>query len=122
MKRIKQMLVLMLCGVMTQVFASPQPEDQERSYLVQLVNQLDAMTPLVLAAEREQPQNVRMQFHYTAWRDSKGQLHNGLLEDIKTIKAGIRQKLDQTPVEPRALDAIRGDYLDKNNVSPESHS
>ncbi len=119
MKQISKILIFTLCCAVSSAFASP---EQERSYLVQLLNQLNAMTPLILAAEREQPKNLRIQFHYTAWHDAKGQLHNGLLEDVQAIKAGIRQKLDHTTVEPRALNVIRGDYLDKNNLSQDSHS
>lgn len=108
---IYKIIACVLLGISTQVYASP---EQEQLYLVQLLNQLDAMTPTLLAAEQEQPKNQRLQFHYTVWRDSHGQSHNGVLEDIKAIKQGILEKLNNTAtIEPRTVNPIRADYLDK---------
>lgn len=118
MNRLKKILPLVLFFVFGSSLAS---QEQERIYLVQLMNQLDAMTPMVLAAAREQPKNLRVQFHYTAWRDNKGQLHNGLLEDINDIKAGIRQKLNDPSSESRAINPVLGDYLDKNKSASATH-
>jgi len=82
----------------------------ENVYLKQIVNQLDAVQPLILAAEKAQPKNKRIQFHYTKYKDAQGIVHNGLLEDIQVIKKGINQKLDQVSAEPRQVMAIKGDY------------
>ena len=89
-------------------------EAQERVYLIQMLNQLNAIQPLMIAAEKEQPKNQRIQFHYTQFRDSQGQLHNGLLEDIQAIKAGIEEKLNQVSIEPRTTAPIEGDYMPVN--------
>lgn len=110
MKKLKAFIFFMLCMVVGNSLAST---EQERIYLVQLINQIDAMTPLVLAAEKEQPNNTRVQFHYAAWHDDKGHTHNGLLEDIKAIKQGILEKLNNAGDEPRAVNSIKEDYLDK---------
>lgn len=112
MHALKKISLFALCCITGSSLASP---EQEHIYLVHLMNQLDAMTPTILAAEREQPQNLRLQFHYTAWRDGKGQRHNGLLEDVKAIEEGIREKLREITIEPRTINPILGDYLDKNN-------
>jgi len=82
----------------------------ENVYLKQIVNQLDAVQPLILAAQRAQPKNQRVQFHYEKYKDNHGKLHNGLLEDIQAIKSGINQKLNQVSVEPRQVVALKGDY------------
>ncbi len=85
---------------------------QEKIYLVQILNQLNAMQPLVLAAQQAQPFNTRIQFHYTHYRDTDGHLCNGLLDDITAIKKGITEKLNQPAIEPRTVKPIKGDYLD----------
>lgn len=90
--------------------------EQERAYLVQLVNQLAAMTPLILAAQKEQPANTRVTFHYTAYRDATGQKHNGLLEDVQAIKQGIEEKLNAVSAEPRVVMPVQGDYLDEGKA------
>lgn len=108
MVTVKKILLITLCFLYGNSFAS---SEQERIYLVQLINQLDAMIPTILAAERKQPKNLRVQFHYTAWQDNKGQWHNGLLEDVKTIRTGIYEKLHSVTPEPRVISSINKDYL-----------
>jgi RAQPRD family integrative conjugative element protein len=80
------------------------------------MNQLDSMKPLLIAAAKEQEKNSRLQFHYIAYRDYNGNLHNGLLEDINEIKKGIQDKLKETASEPRIFQAIKGDYLNLKNI------
>lgn len=82
----------------------------ERSYLLQIINQLEAIKPLILAAKKEQLPNLRLQFHYTAYYDD-GKKHNGLLEDINEIEQGIKEKLSQSSMEPHRFIPIKGDYI-----------
>jgi len=82
----------------------------EKIYLTQILNQLNTMQPLILAAKQEQPPNTRVQFHYTRYKDAKGQWHNGVLEDVQAIKSGIAEKLNDTSIEPRVFAPVRGDY------------
>jgi len=96
-------------------YAAYASNEQERIYLVQLINQLDALKPTILAAAREQPKNQRVTFHYHAWKDANGQSHNGLLEDITLIKQGIEEKLHSTAIEPRTAKPLQGDYF---NITP----
>lgn len=92
-------------------------EASEKIYLTQIVNQLNAIQPLILAAQKEQPTNQRIQFHYSRYKDSRGQVHNGLLEDVQAIKKGIEAQLNSTTVEPRTFQPIQGDYLDQAKPS-----
>jgi RAQPRD family integrative conjugative element protein len=91
-------------------------EANERIYLLQMMNQLEAMKPLLIAAAKEQNKNSRLQFHYMAYRDFNGKLQNGLLEDINEIKNGIQDKLNDSGNEPRHFQAIKGDYLNLVNI------
>ncbi len=99
-------------------------ESHERMYLKQMINQLEALKPLVVSASRDQPAYARVKFHYTAYRDTNGIIHNGLLEDITEIQNGIKEKLNQKIDEPRHFQSIKGDYLDikkikSHNTEPE---
>lgn len=85
--------------------------EKESMYLVQLVNQLNAMMPFIVAAGKAQPQNQRMTFHYSAWKDTNGKKHNGLLEDTQLIKKAIEEKLNTVSIEPRVIAEIQGDYV-----------
>lgn len=88
-------------------------EQTEKMYLTQMLNQIDAMQSLIIAAEKAQPANTRIKFHYTRYKDSHGNIHNGLQEDVQAIKSGITQKLNDTSVEPRVVAPIKGDYLEQ---------
>ena len=96
----------------TNSFAS---DTQERIYLVQILNQLSAIQPFVIAAAKEQPINLRTKFHYARYQDDQGHWHNGLLEDIQSIKQGVEEKLNSALVEPRVITPISGDYLERDN-------
>lgn len=103
---------LLVCGT------TEADTEQENMYLTQILNALNSIQPLILAAEREQPQNTRTEFHYTQYQDQQGEWHNGLLEDIKTIQSGIKEQLNSASVEPRTITPLNGDYL---NLAHEKH-
>ncbi|MEO8964500.1 MAG: RAQPRD family integrative conjugative element protein [Gammaproteobacteria bacterium] len=117
--KIKNFLIV---AIIISVFSIKSMADdaREKIYLIQMINQLDAIKPLILAAANEQENDARIKFHYKSYRESNGLLHNGLLEDINEIKKGIQDKLNQTTAEPHHFQAIKGDYLDLKNVKSNS--
>ncbi len=98
--------------------ASP---EQERVYTLQLLHQIDAIELTVLAAQKEQPFDARLQFHYTAFRDQEGELHNGVLEDLRLIRAGIAEHLSEKVAEPRRVVPLQGDYLGDHADQEQHH-
>lgn len=99
---------LLTAGFLSSALASP---EQERVYLLQLLHQMDAMQSTLRAAQQEQSPADRVQFHYTIYRDIEGQKHNGILEDLQLIRAGIEEKLSGNNLQPRMIEPIEGDYL-----------
>jgi RAQPRD family integrative conjugative element protein len=95
---------------------SPTTTDAEKIYLVQMLNQLNALQSLILAAQKTQMPDKRIQFHYTSYQDSQGVTHHGLLEDVTSIKTGISQYLNQPAIEPRIVRSLQGDYVDTKPV------
>jgi len=114
---VTRLISLLLLSVLVMAQAQAMPEysaEQERIYLVQIINQLNSVLPLIRNAEKSQPKNQRVSFHYLAWQDANGDKHNGLLEDIQAIKKGIEERLDAVAIEPRVIAPIGGDYLDSH--------
>ena len=72
----------------------------ENADLALVVQQLQAVYPLIAAAEKQADPDARTQFHYD-W----------LREDLTTVITGINEKLKPMPVEPRAIKPLKGDYL-----------
>jgi RAQPRD family integrative conjugative element protein len=110
--------VILFIGLVS--FNAIASESHERMYLKQMINQLEALKPLVVSASHEQPNNVRVKFHYTSYRDTNGIFHNGLLEDINEIQNGIKEKLNQKIDDPNHFQAIKGDYLDMKKIKSQS--
>jgi RAQPRD family integrative conjugative element protein len=113
MQKIMMGLVVSIFALLS--FNARADERQETVYLTQILNQLNAIQPFILAAQKAQPTNGRIQFHYMKYRDSKGAWHNGLLEDVNAIKAGITQKLNGPVIEPRVINPLKGDYFSQPN-------
>ncbi len=108
------LIVAILTGICSlQAVAS---DAKEKIYLTQMINQLNALKPLIIAANKEQENDLRVKFHYVSYRDSNGNIHNGLLEDINEIQNGIQAKLNRTINEPHHFQSIKGDYLDFKNI------
>ena len=79
--------------------------------LVRIVNQLDALLPLIDQAEREQPPNQRVMFHFSSFEGSDGELHTGLREDVMSMKAAILAQLDQAQIDPENVTPVENDFI-----------
>ena len=103
--------VLLTVGVLG--FSSPIFADQAQmnETLVRLVNQLDALLPLVDEAEREQPQNERFTFHFSSFEGSDGKTHNGLREDIMSMKEALIVQINQPTIDPETVAPLNNDFI-----------
>lgn len=111
----KKIILMMLMGWLVVCDTTYADTEQENVYLTQILNALHAIQPLILASEKQQPQNTRIVFHYTKFQDTQGEWHNGLLEDVKAIQSGIKEQLSSVSVEPRNITPLNGDYLDDSD-------
>ena len=71
----------------------------EREILARVVNELEALEPLLDAAEAEANPDARVRFRYD-W----------LRADLRQIQSGIQEHIDAPRVEPRTFPPLRGDY------------
>ena len=71
----------------------------EREVLARLVNELEALEPLLDAAEAEANPDARVRFRYD-W----------LRADLRQIESGIQDHIEAPHVEPRTFPPLRGDY------------
>ena len=95
----KKICAFCLCG--TALFASPVFADREseRGALAKLILEVDALTPLIQAAEAQADQDARIRFQY-AW----------LRQDVARVRQGIADHLNAPQSEPRRFPPLRGDY------------
>jgi RAQPRD family integrative conjugative element protein len=81
----------------------------ENETLARVVQILNSLKPLINEAELQHDEGERIGFDY-----------HGLRADLENVKAGIAHKFDQTLLEPRIIQPIKGDYLIVRNQSKRS--
>ena len=111
----KWFLMFTMCWVALSVpvYAS---DSQMKTNLVKIVNQLEAIKPLINQAKQEQSANPRTKVHFDSWVDSSGQVHSGLRQDIEDIQQALINVINQKNVGPRIYKPIRNDFLGKDHV------
>lgn len=104
--------ILLLC-IGTVAFAT---DAQMKDTLVKIVNQLQAIKPLINQAQQEQSQNPRIKIHFDTWKDAKGKKHNGLRQDIEQIQQALITAVNGESVEPRSFAPIGNDFTGDDRV------
>lgn len=95
----KKICAICLCGIALFATSAHADADPERGALAQLVHEIDALTPLIQAAEAPAEQDARIRFQY-AW----------LRQDLARVRQGISEHLNAPQSEPRRFPPLRGDY------------
>ena len=104
---------ILLFSVNVSCFAT---EAQMKSTLVQIINQLQALKPLINQAQAEQPKNPRIKIHFDSWRDAQGKKHNGLRQDIEQIQQALITTINKQSIEPRSYTPIANDFTGDSYV------
>ena len=73
--------------------------DAERESLARVIHELEALQPLLSAAEVAADPDARVRFRYD-W----------LKKDLERIRQGIQEHIDAPRSDPRAVAPLRGDY------------
>lgn len=89
-------------------------EDAFNQTLVRIINQLNAINPLINEALQSQPKNARIQLHLEQFEGADNQKHNGLREDLSAIKKALIAYLNKPAIAPRAIKPLALDYIDSD--------
>ena len=73
--------------------------DAEREALAHVVHELEALEPLIRAAESQANPDARIRFHYDWFR-----------QDLARVQGGVQEHIDAPRAEPRTFPPLRGDY------------
>jgi len=71
----------------------------EREQLARLIHELQAVEPLLRAAESQADPDARVRFRYD-W----------LRQDLERVHSGVEEHLHAPRAEPRSFPPLRGDY------------
>ena len=111
MNRFLRNFFSVLMGLFCVCSISHADTEQMNETLLRIVNQLDAILPLIDEAERQQPQNERFMFHFSEFEGSDGKIHQGLREDVMSMKEALIQQMNAPSVDPDTVSPISNDFI-----------
>ena len=77
----------------------------ENQQLARINAVLNSIYPLINQAKEAADVNARVKFHYE-W----------LQKDIQSIQAGIAEKINHAPIEPRAISSLKTHYTKTQDI------
>jgi len=81
--------------------------------LVRIINQINAIKPLLAEAQSEVSPHARIQLHINGFKDANGQYHAGLRDDLLTIRNGLIDYINQPIIAPRQVKPLALDFVSK---------
>lgn len=81
--------------------------------LVRIINQLNAIMPLLDEAQAQISPNARIQLQIEGFEDAQNQHHAGLREDLLNIRNGLIDYINQPVIAPRKIKALEMDFVRK---------
>ncbi len=81
--------------------------------LVRIINQINAIKPLLDEAQSEISANARVQLHIDGFKDAQGHFHAGLRDDLLTIRNDLIDYINQPAIAPRKVKPLALDFVRK---------
>lgn len=81
--------------------------------LVRIINQINAIMPLLDEAQTELNPNARIQLHIESFTDDEGHHHAGVREDLLMIRNGLIDYINQPVIAPRKIKPLNNDFVSK---------
>ncbi|PJE14673.1 hypothetical protein [Legionella sp.] len=108
MKRLVFILIMNLVCVAT--YASEEALSQT---LVRVINQINAIMPLLDEAQTEIEPNTRIQLHIESFEGSDGKSHPGLRNDLLAIRNALIDYINKPAIEPKTIKPLALDFIGK---------
>lgn len=81
--------------------------------LVRIINQINAITPLLDEAKGEIAPNARITLHIDAFEGTDGQRHAGLRDDLMSIRNALIEYINQPAIAPKTIQPLELDFTGK---------
>ena len=107
MKRLLLMLMLSL------PLASHASEEALNQTLVRVINQINAVMPLLDEAQNEIEPNTRIQLHIESFEGADGKTHAGLRNDLLAIRNALIDYINKPAIEPKTIKPLSLDFIGK---------
>ncbi|QBR84685.1 hypothetical protein E3983_10105 [Legionella israelensis] len=81
--------------------------------LVRIINQINAIMPLLDEAQTELNPHARIQLHIESFTDNEGQQRAGVRDDLLMIRNGLIDYINQPVIAPRKIKPLNNDFVSK---------
>lgn len=81
--------------------------------LVRVINQINAIMPLLDEAQTEIEPNTRIQLHIDAFEGADGKTHPGLRNDLLMIRNALIEYINKPAMEPKTIKPLALDFIGK---------
>lgn len=108
MKRFFLLLMVTLTGVTAH--ASDEALNQT---LVRVINQINAVMPLLDEAKTEVEPNARITLHIDTFEGADGKPHEGLRDDLLSIRNTLIDYINKPVIAPKTIQPLALDFIGK---------
>lgn len=103
--------LLLSCILSFTCLTSYASEEALHQTLVRVINQLNAIVPLLDEAQTELEPNARIQLHIDAFEGADGQTHAGLRNDLLSIREALIDYINKPAVAPKTIKPLALDFI-----------
>ncbi|KTC76178.1 hypothetical protein Lbir_0247 [Legionella birminghamensis] len=104
---------LLLALMLSLSFSSHASEEALNQTLVRVINQINALMPLLDEAQAEIEPNTRIQLHIESFEGSDGKTHAGLRNDLLAIRNALIDYINKPAIEPKTIKPLSLDFIGK---------
>lgn len=104
----RYILGLLLCFTSISAFAESEKLNET---LVRIINQINAIQPLLDEAKQEIDPTARIQLHIEGFEGADGQKHPGLCDDLLSIRNALIDYINHPVVAPRTVEPLAMDFI-----------
>ena len=104
--------IIAICLYIT-AFVTYATDDELNTTLVRVINQLNAIFPLLDEAESEIKPNARIQLHIAAFDGADGAQHAGVRDDLKNVRDALVDYINKPAIEPKTVKPLTFDFVGK---------
>lgn len=106
----KGFLMLVMFLITTFGFASTPELNQT---LVRVINQINAILPLLDEAADEIEPQARVQLHVNAFEGADGKMHPGVRDDLLSIRNALVDYINKPAIAPKTVKPLAFDFIGK---------
>ncbi len=88
-------------------------DDALNQTLVRIINQINAVMPLLDEAKSEVEPNARITLHIEAFEGADGNVHPGLRDDVLSIRNGLIDYINKPLIAPKTIQPLALDFIGK---------